>query len=188
MARTLEQILGRCIIKDGDDGKEHWIWTGATNPDGQCIVRAPDWGRDPTGKQTWNMGVHRAIYMVTKKKPVPNGKHFFQTCSEPGCVNPACTAMVTRKRGGVHVSRRVLANQELRARLSASSLRTWDKRGRGVPEETVVAIIQDPEKSLKKLSEKYNVDHTTIWKYRTGQLRKSAGRRAMGMFSQLLAA
>lgn len=189
MARTLDEIKGRCVIipvEESGDGKEHWIWKGATNGiHNECIVRAPDWGRDPTGKTTYNMSVQRAIYMVTKKTPVKKGYQFFRTCMEVGCVSPGCTSMATKKRGAVHVSRRIKASPETLARLSAASMRTWDKRGRKVSDEVVQQILLS-DKSNKEIAKELGLDPTTPWAYRTGRARKKTAQVALGMFSGLL--
>lgn len=186
MARTLEDIKGRCIIEVGDDCKEHWIWQGATNRDGQCIVRAPDYGRDATGQTTYNMGVDRAIHMVTKRKPVRRGYQFFRTCLVPLCVNPDCCAQATKKRGGVHVSRKFKSDPVIQARLSASSLRSWDKRGRKVSDEVVRKVVMDSHKTNKEVALEHGLDQTTVAHYRSGRLRKQAAAAVLGPFAALV--
>lgn len=185
--RTLEEIKGRCRIEHDADGRElHWIWTGARDGrHGLPVVRAPDYGRDSTGQQTWVMSVRKAIFMVTRKRPARSDRQFFQTCTVDGCVSPECTSMTTKKHGGAHVSRRIMANPQALAKMSAAALRTWDKRGRKVSDSVVREIVMAGD-GHKEAAARYGIDPSTVWEYRTGRARKAAYRQATGMFSQLL--
>jgi hypothetical protein len=179
--RTIEEIRGNCRIHEDEHGKEHLVWAGARDPkDGQCIVRAPDYGRDPTGVKTWPMSVRRAVYNITHKRSPRSGLQLFQTCTVDGCVS--CSRVATKANGGRFLSRRTKGLPIF----TEANLRAWDKRGRKVSDEVVAQIVASPKSSTEVASE-FGIDHSTVCKYRNGQLRRRAVTAALGPWGGLLA-
>ena len=63
--KTLEEIRQRCVITD--DG--HWLWKGATRPDGRPNIWAPDYTRGGMATQCGT----RAVWHCSTEKAIPEG-------------------------------------------------------------------------------------------------------------------
>jgi hypothetical protein len=180
--KTIEDIRAKCDIvpHDRNPNKEHWIWTGAKNKDGQPMAWAPDFTLDRTGKTMRVQSATRAVRHITTGKPIRNGYGVFCTCTVPDCISPDCIANMTRKSWGNFVAR--TGREAGKLKWTHSNLRGWDKRGR-VLSKTQAQEIMLSTKGVVDLAAEYGVSQASVSRVRRGISHKNAG---MGVFSGLL--
>jgi hypothetical protein len=185
--RTLEEVRGRCRIEPGDKpGQEHWIWAGCYDrkPKNGVIyetpvIRAPDYGRDPTGQKTYVQYGPRAVYNIEHGKAPPTGMRAYSTCQVHGCISPHCVRAMRPKSWG----KLVAADGRFKGEhWTPHHIQLWDKRGRKVGDDKVRDILASP-KTAQELAAETGLHETTIYRYRDGTLRSRVG---MGVFAGLM--
>lgn len=169
--KTLEDIRQRCVITE--DG--HWLWKGATRPDGRPNIWAPDFTR---GGMRTQCGT-RAVHHCSTGRPIPAGWRCYGVCEEKTCCNPAhirCTPEEVfgqwLRESGLFKgkTKRILANRSIGRKRSVLS-----------PEQAL--YIQTSSKTGNELAAELGVSDSTVSKYRRGQ---SVVVPAAGMFSGLI--
>jgi hypothetical protein len=165
--RTIEEIKAKCEIfpHSARSRKEHWVWQGAYNKNGNVpVALAPDYTKDPSGKKTSVQSVYRAIRHITTGAPIERAG--WRVCNVEGCVSPDCTFWGDREAYGKKISK----TGRLRGRLSykLNAQRRWAGR-RKIDDAGIARLRVDPRPS-KELADEYGVHHTTIQKYRSGEL------------------
>lgn len=185
--RTIDEIKGRCRIEPGDKpGTEHWIWQGAYDRKPKNgivyetpVIRAPDFGRDPTGQKTYVQYGPRAVYNVAHGKAPAAGKRTYSTCQVHGCISPHCVRAMRPTAWGKLVE----ADGRFKGpEWSVLHQRLWDKRGRKVSDAQVVELATSPRR-VEDLAVESGLNPATIYRYRNGS---SRGRVVTGVFSGLL--
>ncbi|KRC36253.1 hypothetical protein [Acidovorax sp. Root219] len=172
--KTLEEIKGRCVVKDG-----HWLWRGALRPDGRPCIYAPDFTRHD-GRLVTQCGM-RAVWHTANGKAVPEGWRVYGSCDEWTCCNPAhvkCTSEVefgqwlreTKRYRGQ--TKRILASRATGRRRAALS-------------PLQVAYVMSSDKTGLALAAELGVSPATLSRYRRGQVPTVPP--AGGMFSGLIA-
>lgn len=190
--RTIEEIKANCEVIEDDFGREHWIWHGAYDErkkveDGRIyrtpVVRAPDYTRSPDGKKTTVQFGARAVWHISRKKPIPAGRRAYRVCEHEGCMHEDCVKVMTPVAWGKMV--RTQKRYQNLPGWSAKAVKVWDKIGRRVPDEIVIKAITSTVPATK-LAPELGINASTICRYRRGEFRKQALQKQMGPFAGLV--
>lgn len=174
--RTLEEIKGRCFI----DVDGHWLWRGATFPNGAPKIWAPEYTKTAGGMIT-QCG-YRAVWNITNMKPVPEGMRVFRTCDEAACCNPDHVKCLPVKDYGRQQARKgTLKGQATRILANRAIGR---KRAKVTPE--LMDQILASSKPIRVVAEEIGLSMCTVWRVRTGKF-KSMQPTSAGMCAGLLA-
>lgn len=169
--KTIEEIKGRCYI----DSEGHWHWRGSKRHDGRANIYAPDFTR---GGMKVQFGA-RAVYHLTKKKPIPEGWRVFGCTEYMDCVNPACVVCESDEAHGERLKAegtqkglmsRILANRKI-------------NRGRTVITPALVLEIQASPETGLAIAARTGICRSTVSRIRRG---KFTSVQAAGMFSGLI--
>lgn len=154
--KDLEEIRGRCVLTE--DG--HWLWRGATRPDGRPNIYAPDY---TYGDMRTQCGT-RAVWHCSTGRPIPNGWRAYGTCDEKLCCNPAHVDCASEEKFGKWIAER--GNLKgVTARILANRA-TGRARSKLSPE--LIAEIQSSQETGLELSARLKISSSVISKARRG--------------------
>lgn len=170
----LDDIKARCRIVDG-----HWLWDGAMS-DGWPRVFAPDFTLHG-GKKASQNG-RRAVWHVTKKKPIPKGWRVFGTCEERTCLNPKHMVCQPTAKWGEQL--RETGKWLASVNRIVQSRAYWRRRGALTPE--LIELIHTSPKSAVRLAAETGLSRGAISKVRRGKV--TAFTPVGGLVTGLLAA
>lgn len=173
MAKTIDDIRGRCVLIDG-----HWLWKGALS-EGWPRIAAPEFTKHE-GRQISQHG-RRAVWHILNRKAIPKGYRVWGTCSERTCLNPEHIALETTAERG----RKVAKSGKLKGDLARiATVRKSARRRSGLTPELIDTIRMSP-KTGRALTQELGLSRTVISKVRTGKT--TAFTPVGGLFSGLMA-
>ena len=156
--KTLEEIRQRCVITD--DG--HWLWKGATRPDGRPNIWAPDYTRGGMATQCGT----RAVWHCSTEKAIPEGWRAYGTCEHKTCCNPKCVKCTSEAEFGAWLRRTGQYKGDVRRILANRAI----SRNRSVLTPELIAHIQTSPKLGYELAAELGISKTTVSKARRGDV------------------
>jgi len=162
--KTLDDIKGRCILEEGNDGREHWTWKGGTSK-GAPSIHAPNLALDPAGHTLTVQSGRRAVWQMVTGEPIPDDKIVYATCWRISCLNPACLEMGTWHRYGRALRKSGVLVGNIKRILAAH-------RGGGAMRKITPEMareIMHSNETQTALARRYQVTRRTIYRYRNGR-------------------
>jgi hypothetical protein len=161
--RTLEHLRVRCRI---DSETDCWHW-GLSMHQGSASVHfvAPD-----TGARRKMRGRRAALYLSTGRDIQPGHFAFAKLkCRSRDCVNPAhCRSGDRHQHGAWVTAAGVHQWPDAKAKRSASSRETWDKRGRKITQEQA-HLIRTSDDDTYSLAKQLGRSQYAVWCVRVGK-------------------
>lgn len=173
MARTIDDIKGRCVLIDG-----HWLWKGALS-EGWPRIAAPEF-TNQEGRQVSQHG-RRAVWHILNRKAIPKGYRVWGTCSERTCLNPDHATLETTAQRG----RKVAKSGKLKGDIKRITTVRANARKRSHLTPELIDTIRMSPKTGQALTLELGLSRTVISKVRTGKV--TAFTPVGGLFTGLMA-
>lgn len=174
--RTIDDIMAACEIIVDDDGREHWIFKGATTK-GMPWVRGPD--RRKGGAVTAMSGP-RFVWQEFRQKAMPPHLLAVRTCHYKCCLHPHCQSALTRKQWAARQIGKGVGDPRRRL----GGLMSIERKR--VVDEQMAAMILASDGSAPQVAKQLGIGEWCVRDVRTGRNLMAARTAASPMFRPLI--